>query len=86
MNTFEALAWIILAILLIVMAYGLLGLPMPFSTGRRERGEPLCGHPFEQAYEIVGGEITHPDVFTCPKCGTAFEVRNGHWRMVSTRP
>jgi hypothetical protein len=72
---------IVLALILMVLAgcfYAMAALPIPFSTGKKEKGEPICGHPFE----LTWGLNPKPDTWTCPKCFTLFEVRDGRWRMV----
>lgn len=60
---------------LAVVLYMLLG-------GRKlwgpERGVPFCGHPFEQTWSMD----PRPEEWDCPKCGTIFAVRDGHWRPV----
>lgn len=70
--------WIALIIIILVLCaalYSMMGLPRLWGEFK---GEPYCGHPFEQTW---GTDLKR---WMCPKCLTYFEVdeARGRWVMV----
>lgn len=78
-------AWFLLTLIPLWAWFG--HLLYMLAGGRRwwgpRRGEPYCGHPFEQTW----GMNPRPTRWQCPKCRTPFEVQTHadgvrRWMMV----
>lgn len=66
-------------IVLVLLVLGFIPILYVMAGGKKlwgpHRGTPFCGHPFELTWAMD----PTPEEWTCPKCATTFEPRDGKW-------